>query len=323
MFFDTLYAKARKHPKRIAFVDATFAQVVKAARLFKDGGFGTPYLVGKKSEIATLAGLQGISLDGMEFIEMPFPSRETFAKEYAELRKAKGVTLEQAQDKMREPHYIAMMCLRHGTIDGVVSGFVSATKPFLPAFEIIKTKEGMGKASSYFIMTREERVFLFADCGIQINPTSEELADIGINTADSAKFLGLSPKVAFLSFSTHGTAKGPDVEKVQQAVALARQKRPDLLMDGEMQLDAAILPDVCEKKYPGSRIAGDANVLIFPDLDAGNIGYKISERLAGFHAVGPLLQGLRSPVQDLSRGAQTQDILDSAVICVLQAQAIQ
>jgi len=320
MFFDTLYKKAQQRPKRVAFVDGTYADVVKAARMFKDRGFGVPYLVGKRSEIATIAGLQNISLDGIELIEMPSPSAQAFGKEYAELRKAKGVTLEQALEKMQQPHYVAMMYLRQGLVDGVVSGYTSATKPFLPAFEIVRPRQGIGKASSYFLMTREEKTYLFADCGLQIQPTSEELADIGIATAESAKFLGLDPKVAFLSFSTQGTAKGPDVEKVQNAVKLATQKRPDLLMEGEMQFDTAILPEVCKKKYPQSKIMGQANVLIFPDLDAGNLGYKITERLGGFHAVGPLLQGLNKPVQDLSRGAKVEDILDSAVICVIQAQ---
>lgn len=325
MFFQSMYLKLKKSPKRIAFADGTDPTVMKAAAMYAKSGFGTPFLVGSPAKIEEAAERAKVSLKGISIIPVPYPTDEDFAKQYYEMRKEKGMTLEQARELVKQPHYVAVMCLKHGIVDGVVSGYHSETKPFLPAFHMIGTKPGISKASSYFIMTKatgsSEKVYFFADCGLQIQPNADELADIATLTSDTAKSFGISPMAALLSFSTHGSAKAPEVEKIQNAVRIANQKRPDLTIEGEMQFDAATIPEICGKKFPDSKIMGRANVLIFPDLDAGNISYKITERLGGFHAVGPLLQGLNKPVQDLSRGASVQDILDSAVVCAMQAQA--
>ena len=200
-----------------------------------------------------------------------------------------------------------------------VSGLNSETKPFLPAFEVIKLREGYQRASSVFIMVWPDRVLFYADCSVNIAPDPATLAEIGRATAETARSFGVEPRVAFLSFSTRDSAKHAMVDHVKQAVALARAASPDLALDGELQFDAAFVPEVARKKCPDSPLGGRANVFVFPDLDAGNLAYKITERLAGAAAIGPILQGLRKPVNDVSRGCSVQDLVDVAVVTAVQS----
>jgi phosphate acetyltransferase len=247
---------------------------------------------------------------------------DDFSKLYLEIRKQdkKIITIQQANEKMRLPHYFAAMMVSKGLADGMISGINSETKPYLPTFEIIKTKEGISRASGLFIMMdqSEKHVYYFADCALNIDPTAEQLAEIALTTADTVINFGQKPMIAMLSFSTRDSAKHEMVDKVKKATALARGKDKDLIIDGEIQLDAAIIPEVAQKKCPDSPLLGEANILIFPDLNSGNIGYKLVQRMANYKAIGPIIQGLNKPVNDLSRGASIQDIVDLAAITIIQ-----
>jgi phosphate acetyltransferase len=246
-------------------------------------------------------------------------AREALAATYLELRRHKGMTPERARERAALPHYFAALLVDAGEADGFVSGLDSETKPFIPAFEIIRMREGFQRVSSVFVMDWPERTLFYADCSVNIAPDAATLAEIGRATAGTVRTFGHAPRVAFLSFSTRGSAEHTNVDLVREAARLARAAEPDLLLDGELQFDAAFVPAVARKKCPDSPLAGEANVFIFPDLDAGNIAYKITERLGGAAAIGPILQGLRKPVNDVSRGASVQDLADVGAITALQA----
>jgi phosphate acetyltransferase len=279
-----------------------------------------PVLVGPARAVESKAKTLGLSLEGIEVRDPATdPRRGDFEADYVELRKHKGVTPEKARERVGLPHYFGALAVRAGEAVGMVSGLNSETKPFLPAFEIIKMAEGYKRASSVFVMTWPDRTYFYADCSVNISPDAETLAEIGRATARSARAFGHEPRVAFLSFSTRDSAQDVSIDRVKEAVALLRKAEPDLPVDGEMQMDAAIVPEVAKKKCPDSPLEGKANVFIFPDLNAGNIAYKITERLGGAAAFGPLLQGLRMPVNDVSRGCSVQDFADIAAITALQA----
>ena len=243
-----------------------------------------------------------------------------YVTKYVQLRGADGKSITEldAIEIMQKPHFYGAMMVENELANGMISGINSETKPYFPAFQIIKTRDGINRASGLFLMIKEDSVFLFADCALNINPTAEQLAEIGFVSADTAVSFGIKPKVAMLSFSTHGTAKHEMVDKVAKATELLKSMDKDLIVDGEIQLDAAIVPAVYEKKCPESPLQGEANVLIFPDLNSGNIGYKLAERLGGYKAIGPIMQGLNKPINDLSRGASVDDIVDLAVITIIQ-----
>ena len=294
--------KVRGRNLRIVYPEGVEERAVKAAEQFNSEGLG---------EAIVLNDVTGR------------PEFEKYVENFMELRKHKGCTRDQAVECMSQPHYFGAMMVREGLAHGMVSGLRSETKPFLPAFQVVKMRKGFSRASSVFVMCWPDRTFFYADCSVNIDPDSQTLAGIAVATAQTVKAFGLEPRVAFLSFSTRGSAEHARVDKVTEALRLAREQAPDIAMDGEMQFDAALLPSVAERKYPGSEVAGQANVFIFPDLDAGNIAYKITERLGGAAAVGPILQGLNKPVNDVSRGCSVQDLVDVGVITGVQALACE
>lgn len=302
---ESIKQKAKENQKTIVLPEAEDERIVEAAKLIQEQGLAKPILISNNE----IEGLTTIQPD------------ERYANLLFEKRKHKGMTEEQAKEISKDPVYFATLMVEANDADGLVSGACHSTSNTLrPALQIIKTAEGQSIASSYFIMIEEEKLFFFADCGFNINPNANELAEIAIQTANSVKTYNIDPKVALLSFSTKGSAKHELVDKVVEAGNILREKQVDFDFEDELQLDAAIVPKVAESKAPNSKLKGDANILIFPDLNAGNIGYKLVQRLGGATAIGPIVQGLNKPVNDLSRGCSVQDIVDVVAITAVQAQ---
>ncbi len=327
-FINTIKERAQKNKKTIVLPETMDRRVLEATEKILNEGIANIILIGKKDEI--LENSKGLDISQATIID-PFTSSmtEDLIQELVEIRKNKGLTYDEARKLMLSDYaYFACMLVKTGHADGVVSGACHSTANTLrPALQIIKTKPGTMLVSAFFLMIvpncqyGDNGVFIFADSGLVQNPSSEELAAIAASSADSFELLvGDEPIVAMLSHSTKGSASHPDVDKVVKAVKIAKENYPQYKIDGELQLDAAIVPKVAESKAPGSNVAGRANVLIFPDLDAGNIGYKLVQRLAKAEAYGPVTQGIAAPVNDLSRGCSVDDIVGVVAITAVQAQ---
>jgi len=318
---------ARKLKKRIIFPEDDDERVRSAVLIIAKQQIAIPILIGESKSIernllrdAERLKISKKVISRIKIIDYKSIDYKGLAEHLYEMRKEKGLSTEEAMKLLSDKMYLATMLLKNDDADGIISGAAHPTEHTLrPAFQIIKTKPGISLASGCFLIVHKKGNFIFADCAVNPNPNSEQLADIAISAAEFASQLGIKPKVALLSFSTMGSAKNDMVDKVRNAAAIASQKRPDLVIEGEMQLDAAVVPEVAKRKAPNSRIMGSANVLIFPDLNSGNIGYKLVERFGGASAIGPVIVGLAKPVNDLSRGCSTQDIVDLAAITAIQA----
>jgi len=319
-FFDGIKEKVRGHNKTIVFPESSDERVLTAVSRFASDEVIRPVLIGNKDEIQAKARDIGVSVEGVAVYDPEdYDGFEEMVQAFVERRKGKA-TEEDARQILKDVNYFGTMLVYLKKADGLVSGAIHSTADTVrPALQIIKTKQGVKKVSGVFIMVRGEEKFVFADCAINISPDSQDLAETAAESAKTARTFDIEPRIAMLSFSTKGSAHSDETEKVAQAVRLAKERDPELVVDGEMQFDAAYVPAVAQKKAPDSVIQGNATVFIFPNLDAGNIGYKMAQRLGGFEAVGPILQGLNAPVNDLSRGCNAEDVYHLALISAAQS----
>ena len=322
MFTAELIERARGDRRTIVLPEPDDDRVLRAADAILRREVANLVLLGDETAVRARAAELGLNIAAARVVSTDDPQLlEKYAAEFARLRAKKGISLDVAREKVQDGSYFGTMMVHMGDADGMVSGAAHTTAhTIVPSFQIIKTKPGTSIVSSVFLMLLEDRVLVYGDCAVNQDPNAEELADIAISSAATARQFGVEPRVAMLSFSTGTSGKGADVDKVRQATALVRTKAPELAVEGPIQYDAAVDPSVAAKKAPGSAVAGRANVFIFPDLSSGNIGYKAVQRSSGAVAVGPVLQGLNKPVNDLSRGALVEDIINTVAITAVQAQ---
>ena len=318
--FDFLINKLKAHPRKIVFTEGTDPRILEAAARLLTGTFLTPILVGSPDSVHAAAERAGFNIKGAEIVDPEtFPEMEKMVQMLLELRKGK-MSEEDCRKNLKKGNYFGTMLVKMGYADALLGGATYSTADTVrPALQIIKTKPGSKLVSSVFILVRpsatgENEVLAMADCAINIKPNEDELAEIALQTAKTAKIFGVDPKIAFLSYSTLGSGFGEDVDKMHNACAKAKAAAPELAIEGELQFDAAVSPKVAQVKCPGNPVAGKANTFIFPDINAGNIGYKIAQRLGGFDAYGPVLQGLNAPINDLSRGCNAMEVYSMAII---------
>lgn len=319
--FGQLIDILKKNPKKIVFTEGSDPRILEASSRLLASNFLHPILVGDEAEIEAAAEESGFNIRGAEIINpKTFDRMEEMVELFCELRKSKGVTPEQARGILSQANYFGTMLVKMGVADALLGGATYSTADTVrPALQLIKTKPGNTIVSSCFIMVRpaatgENEVLAMGDCAINIHPTEDELVEIAGESAECAKIFGVDPKVAFLSYSTLGSGKGEDVDKMRNAAHKAHEKYPELPIEGELQFDAAVSPRVARTKCPDSAVAGHANTFIFPDINAGNIGYKIAQRLGNFEAYGPILLGLNAPINDLSRGCNASEVYSMAII---------
>ncbi len=328
-FINNIKQRAKREIKTIVLPESNDLRVLQAVDSILKEKFANIILIGDKKEIDKLTNENNININGVKIIDPNnFEKHEEYAKALYELRKTKGITLEQAKELLLNETYLGMMLVKQGDADGLVSGACHSTADTLrPALQILKTAPNTKLVSSFFIMIipnctyGENGIFVFSDCGLVEKPNAEELSEIAISSSKSfEQLVGKEAKVAMLSYSTYGSANSEDTQKVVEATKLLKEKMPNLMCDGELQSDAAIIPEVAKSKAKGSKVAGYANTLIFPDLNSGNIGYKLVQRLAKAEAYGPMCQGIAKPVNDLSRGCSSEDIVGVVAFTCVQAQ---
>ncbi len=328
-FLDRIIERAKTDKKTIVLAEGEDIRTIRAAAMVLERGIANIIILGDEADMNKMAASEGLDISAAKMINpAKAENLQKFADELYELRKAKGMTPEKALETVQNNLYYGVMMVKLGLADGMVAGAVNSTSNVLrPCLQILKTAPGTKLVSAFFVMVvpdceyGEKGAFIFADSGLNEDPDADAVSEIAISSAKSFRtLLEAEPKVAMLSYSSYGSAKSPLVEKMQQATALAKEKAPELALDGELQLDAAIVPEIGKSKAPGSPIAGEANVLVFPDLNAGNIGYKLTQRLAKAEAYGPITQGIAKPVNDLSRGCSAEDIMGVVAITCVQAQ---
>ena len=325
--FGQMIDELRKDPKKIVFTEGEDPRILEASSRLLASNFLSPILVGNEEKVLAAAEKSGYNIRGAEIIDPEnFDRIDEMVALFCELRKSKGVSEEQARKVLKGANYFGTMLVKMGVADALLGGATYSTADTVrPALQLIKTKPGSKIVSSCFIMVRpsatgENEVLAMGDCAINIKPTAEELVEIAIESAECGRIFGIDPKVAFLSYSTLGSGKGEDVDKMRTAAAMAKEKAPSLPIEGELQFDAAVSPRVARTKCPGNPVAGHANVFVFPDINAGNIGYKIAQRLGNFDAYGPILLGLNAPINDLSRGCNAEEVYSMAIITAALAE---
>ena len=326
--FENLIEILKANPRKIVYTEGTDARILESAARLKKEGFLTPVLVGPVDEVKAAAAKGGFDIEGLEILDpATYPGMEDMVKTMVELRKGK-MTAEDCRAALSKGNYFGTMLVKMGVADALLGGATYSTADTVrPALQLVKTKKGANLVSSCFIMVRGEEMLAMGDCAINIDyqdkldkegnvvlSAAAQLAEVAVETARTAKVFGMDPKVAMLSYSTKGSGKGPNVDLVRDATAIAKEKAPDVAIDGEMQFDAAVSPVVGQLKFPGSPVAGYANTFIFPEIQSGNIGYKIAQRLGGFAAYGPILQGLNAPINDLSRGCDAEEVYQMSII---------
>lgn len=317
---ENLRSKVRASKPEIVFPEGDDARILRAAIRLNEDGDIKPIVLGDKKELEALAEKEGVKLGDLEILDPAnYEAKDEMVKAFVERRKGK-VNEEQAAEILKDHNYFGTMLIYMGKAKGLVSGAAHTTADTVrPALQIIKTKEGYKRCSGAFIMLRGEEMYLMADCAINIDLDADGLAEVAVVSNETARQFGMDPKIAMLSFSTKGSASHDRVTMVAEATKMAKEKNPEMAIDGELQFDAAFVESVAKKKAPGSEVAGHANVFVFPNIEAGNIGYKIAQRFGGFEAIGPILQGLNAPVNDLSRGCSEDEVYSLAIITAAQA----
>ena len=326
--FENLVEILKANPRKIVYTEGSDARILESAARLKKDGFLTPVLVGNVEEVKAAAAKGGFDIEGLEILDpLTYPGMDEMVDTMVELRKGK-MSAEDCRAALSKGNYFGTMLVKMGKADALLGGATYSTADTVrPALQLVKTKKGANLVSSCFIMVRGEEMLAMGDCAINISyedkldnegnvtlTAAAQLAEVAVETAKTAKVFGIDPKVAMLSYSTKGSGKGPAVDLVRNATAIAKEMAPDVAIDGEMQFDAAVSPVVGQLKFPGSKVAGYANTFIFPEIQSGNIGYKIAQRLGGFAAYGPILQGLNAPINDLSRGCDAEEVYQMSII---------